>query len=57
MKWVPDIYTTNFTCPYCGSMVRDDGYGNCDYTYCPYCGQEVDTYRRPISITEGKTDQ
>ncbi len=57
MKWVPDIYTTNFTCPHCGSMVRDDGYGNCDYTYCPYCGQEVDTYRRPVPIAEGKTDQ
>ena len=42
MKWEQDVYTTNYTCPYCGNMVRDNGYGKCDYSYCPYCGEPVE---------------
>lgn len=42
MKWEQDVYTTNYTCPRCGNMVRDNGYGECDYSYCPYCGEQVE---------------
>ena len=39
--WQRDEYTTNYTCPYCGMMVRDNGYGSCDYEFCPYCSEAV----------------
>ncbi len=42
VKWLRDIYTDNFICPYCGSMVPDNGYGSCDYKYCPHCSREIE---------------
>lgn len=42
MKWVEDIYTDGFHCPHCNMMVPENGYGGCDYEYCPYCGEEVE---------------
>lgn len=46
MKWEQDIYTINFTCPYCGDMVRDNGYGGCDFVFCPYCGNPVEPVKK-----------
>ena len=40
-KWIEDIYTDNFKCPYCGMMVPENGYGGCDYPHCPYCAKDV----------------
>ena len=42
MKWLKDQYTENFICPKCGMMVRNNGYNGCDYTYCPYCGRDIE---------------
>jgi DNA-directed RNA polymerase subunit RPC12/RpoP len=42
VKWLRDMYTDNFVCPYCGSMVPDNGYGSCDYKYCPHCSREIE---------------
>ena len=42
MSWIKDEYIDGFICPYCGNMVRDNGYGGCDYKFCPHCSREVD---------------
>ena len=40
MKWIKDKQTGNFICDKCGNMVQHNGYGGCDYKFCPYCGRE-----------------
>ncbi len=42
MKWLKDKYTDNFICPKCGQMVGHNGYGGCDYEFCPYCGRTIE---------------
>ena len=42
MKWIKDESTDNFICSKCGYMVQGNGYGGCDYQFCPYCGREVE---------------
>ena len=49
MSWIKDEYINGFICPHCGNMVRDNGYGGCDYKFCPHCSREVDP---PISEDE-----
>lgn len=41
MKWIKDQYISEaWLCPKCGAMVQGDGYGGCDYKFCPYCDRE-----------------
>ena len=40
MKWIKDV-TGNYICSQCGNMVPDNGYGDCDYEFCPHCGEPV----------------
>lgn len=42
MKWHKDEYTDNYICLFCGNMVRDNGYGGCDYQFRPECGRPVE---------------
>lgn len=55
MKWTKDLYTINFICPYCGDMVRDNGYGGCDYQFCPNCGRTVGSVIS-VPLEEGGDD-
>ena len=42
MKWIKDKYTDSFICPKCEMMVGHNGYGGCDFQFCPYCGTPVE---------------
>ena len=41
-KWKKDKFTDNYLCPKCGHMVGHNGYGGCDYKFCPECGRPVE---------------
>ncbi len=54
VAFMPDLrgYTNEFMCSNCGAITTMGSYAKeCDYTYCPYCGVEMDTefhsYNKP----------
>lgn len=59
MSWIKDEYIDGFICPHCGNMVRDNGYGGCDYKFCPHCSEAVEPVHsfppRPFMTDNGPT--
>ena len=56
MKWLKDKFTDNFICPKCGYMVDHNGYGGCDYKFCPECGRAVEPVKAEEAEDNEQTD-